>query len=447
MLVPPRGRTTGEVDGGNATSASPACFEEVFHTLRPKIAAHLRARFPTLSWPDTEDAVAEAFLYACRDWERIAELDNLTGYLIRAAHHKAIDMVRSRRHVTLTEESTLATLLDQVARPQVSAPTPDSEVWDLVRDAVGDMGREKLRQLVSLQAAGASDAAIATALGITTNHVHVQRSRAIQELRNKLSTYIRDGHARRPRKAKPTPEPAATPPGVSERLSIAAPTAAEGATAPKRRGRPRTSPEEATALMWKAGFEPLEPYPGANTKWRCRCISCGKEVFPRYGTAKKGHGCRFCAGQVVRPEAATALMRERGLEPTGTYPGATKKWAYLCTVCGHEGVTTYHSVKSQGSGCIRCGRHRAAAAQRLHSSAASAVMQEAGYEPLEDYPGSGAPWRCRCTTCGTEAMPTYDNVIAGNRCGTCARDRKAESQGGKAPWAAINSRTGSPTGP
>ncbi|MEV0322539.1 RNA polymerase sigma factor [Streptomyces sp. NPDC050658] len=440
MLVPPRGRTTGEADDGNATSASPARFEEVFRTLHPKLAAHLRARFPTLSWPDAEDAVAEAFLYAYREWERVAELDNLTGYLVRAAHHKAIDIVRSQRRVAPTEESNLAALLDQVAHHQVSAATPDSEVWDLVREAADDTNREKLRQLVSLQAAGASDTAIATALGITTNHVHVQRSRAIKELRESLTAYIRDGHARRLRKVEPTPEPAATPPGVPERLSIAAPTAAEGATAPKRRGRPGASPKEATALMREAGFEPLEPYPGANTKWRCRCISCGNEVFPRYGTAKKGHGCRFCAGQVVRPQAAAALMRERGLEPIGAYPGATKKWAYTCTVCGHEGVTTYHSVKSQGSGCIRCGRHRAAAAQRLSPSAASAVMQKAGYEPLEDYPGSGAPWRCQCTTCGTEAMPTYDNVMAGNRCGICAHGRRAESQRGKAPWAAINSQ-------
>lgn len=33
------------------------------------------------------------------------------------------------------------------------------------------------------------------------------------------------------------------------------------------------------------------------------------------------------------------------------------------------------------------------------------IMRAAGLEPLEPYPGSAAPWRCRHTACGREAPP------------------------------------------
>ncbi|MFF5447565.1 RNA polymerase sigma factor [Streptomyces sp. NPDC012888] len=364
MPVSPSGHTAGEADaGGTVTSASSARFEDLFQTLRPKIAAYVRARFPALSWSDAEDVAAEALQYAYRNWERIGQLENLTGYVTRTAHHKAIDMLRSLRRVTLADEATLVALIDETARDQVSEQMRDSEVWGIVREAVAGLKRGSLRHVVSLQAAGASDAVIAEALGITTNQLHVQRSRAIKELRRQLAAYIRDGHARKHVKAESASQSSTTPRSVPKRLSATRSKSVKSSEAPKRKGRPGISPEEAADVMRKAGFEPLEPYPGSNAKWRCRCITCGKEVLPRYGTARKGHGCRYCAGQVVDPEAAATVMRERGLEPIGAYPGATKKWAYTCLTCGHEGATTYHSAKSQASGCIMCGRQQAGARQ------------------------------------------------------------------------------------
>lgn len=53
---------------------------------------------------------------------------------------------------------------------------------------------------------------------------------------------------------------------------------------------------------------------------------------------------------------------------------------------------------------------------------AVAVMRAAGLEPLEQYPGSKAPWRCRCTSCGDIVLPRYNTIQQGlgrgcNRCG------------------------------
>lgn len=38
----------------------------------------------------------------------------------------------------------------------------------------------------------------------------------------------------------------------------------------------RLGPDEAVERMRAAGgAEPLEPYPGVDEPWRCRCLSCG----------------------------------------------------------------------------------------------------------------------------------------------------------------------------
>jgi len=48
--------------------------------------------------------------------------------------------------------------------------------------------------------------------------------------------------------------------------------------------------------MRNAGFEPLEEYRSALTKWRCRCLNpeCGRIVHPRYAGVRNGRGCRYC---------------------------------------------------------------------------------------------------------------------------------------------------------
>ncbi|WFB09361.1 hypothetical protein LRS74_21680 [Streptomyces sp. LX-29] len=58
----------------------------------------------------------------------------------------------------------------------------------------------------------------------------------------------------------------------------------------------------------------------------------------------------------------------------------------------------------------------AAAAER-----AEWEIQQAGYEPLDPYPGRvAAPWRSRCTTCGAVGTPTLARV---RRFGGCRHQR------------------------
>ena len=70
-----------------------------------------------------------------------------------------------------------------------------------------------------------------------------------------------------------------------------------------------------------------------------------------------------------------------------------------------------------------------------HETAAS-FMIEHGLEPLEQYPGAGKQWRCRCLACGDEVRPRYANIKQGwggcRRCGRLAQSRTQRGPEAKA---------------
>ena len=50
-------------------------------------------------------------------------------------------------------------------------------------------------------------------------------------------------------------------------------------------------------MIREAGAEPLVPYPGALTRWRCKCLTCGREVRPLPSSVQQGGGaCPHCSG-------------------------------------------------------------------------------------------------------------------------------------------------------
>ena len=86
-------------------------------------------------------------------------------------------------------------------------------------------------------------------------------------------------------------------------------------------------PEVAKNVMIKAGLEPLEPYSGANSNWKCRCKRCGKIVTPKYASVNFGrNGCKYCAGVAVDPDDAEKFMLSKKLKPLEPYKGGHHKW-------------------------------------------------------------------------------------------------------------------------
>ena len=184
----------------------------------------------------------------------------------------------------------------------------------------------------------------------------------------------------------------------------------------------RLNPDGAVAFMRAAGLQPLDDYPGAGVAWHCECMKCGNEVSPRYNAIKQGQGgCGHCAGNVLTPDTAEAVMRAAGFEPLTTFTSGKADWLCKCAACERLVTTSYASVRS-GHGCSRCWEDRRGDALRLDPAHAVSVMRAAGFQPLEPYPGSGTPWPCTCSECGRQSSPSYGSARAGSRCRFCSAD-------------------------
>lgn len=106
-------------------------------------------------------------------------------------------------------------------------------------------------------------------------------------------------------------------------------------------------------------------------------------------------------------------MLQADLEPLVEYPGSQKPWLSRCLRTGHVGRPTYSHVKARGHQCWRCRNETIGMALSFTSDQASAMMQDAGLEVLDAYPGSMKPWRARCLGCDSPVRPTLHNIRSG----------------------------------
>ena len=116
----------------------------------------------------------------------------------------------------------------------------------------------------------------------------------------------------------------------------------------------RVDSDAARALMLAASLEPLVPYPGRHTPWKCRCMQCNKVVTPCYGAVKRGTGCKYCRDTAIKPDAAVKLMRSVSLEPLEPYPGSLRDWKCLCLKCDKIVSPCYSTVQRGNGGCRWC---------------------------------------------------------------------------------------------
>ena len=161
--------------------------------------------------------------------------------------------------------------------------------------------------------------------------------------------------------------------------------------------------------MRDAGYEPQEPYSGAQARWKCIHIQCGEVVYPQLGNIKSGWGgcARKCTGKEKHShEDATALMRSAGFEPLEPYPGRSKPWRCVHDTCGREVTPRYSSIV-RGSGCSICSGNQIDPEQRV------SLMRSRGLEPLEPYKNAHAPWKSIHIECGMEVSPTANSIIPG----------------------------------
>jgi hypothetical protein len=181
----------------------------------------------------------------------------------------------------------------------------------------------------------------------------------------------------------------------------------------------RLDPAAAAAAMRERGAEPLEPFPGANTPWRCRCLVCHEEITPWYSSVvSNGNGaCRYCSGtERLTEEAARAEMNAKGLEPIEPYPGNNVPWLSQCTTCRRTVSPTLSNVRKT-LGCKYCSK------RATDPKTAVEDMKRAGYKPMVPFPEGGvkARWLSIHLECGKEVSPTLDKISSGFRpCPHCS---------------------------
>ncbi len=98
-----------------------------------------------------------------------------------------------------------------------------------------------------------------------------------------------------------------------------------------------------------------DPAPKSGVPWPCVCLRCKRLILVTWDNVKQGRGaCVYCAKQRVDGHEAANLMRIAGLEPLTDYPGAREQWKCRCVSCGAVVRPRYDNIRSGEGGCSSC---------------------------------------------------------------------------------------------
>ena len=241
----------------------------------------------------------------------------------------------------------------------------------------------------------------------------------------------------------------------------------------------KIDPKMAEARMLKAGLKPLEPYTNTLTKWKCKCLTCKKIVSPTYGGIQRGRGgCAYCAGIKVDLNDVLKIMLKAKFQPQEPYKGANTPWKVKCLLCEKVIKVRYGNIRYGFSGrkqccspvaviprkealkkfdkhgfillepyttsskalnviCKKCGKKSKRSMQSLErdgkklrcvwcanlrkdSKEVIAFMTKNGLKPKTPYKGANEPWKCICLKCKKEVSSSYASVRDGKGCKYCA---------------------------
>ena len=178
-----------------------------------------------------------------------------------------------------------------------------------------------------------------------------------------------------------------------------------------------TDAVDAIAIMRRAGFKTMAPFPGGQKPWKSQCLKCKKIFSPNFTSIKMGHGCRYCTKRAVEPKDAVAAMKERGFRTLEPYPGAVKPWFVQCLGCKKKFYSVFHSLKNN-SRCKYCSKVAIEEGDQLKR------LEELRLNPLEKYQSAKIPWKCKCLVCNHVVQPTWSRIQQGRgHCAYCSQRR------------------------
>jgi hypothetical protein len=179
----------------------------------------------------------------------------------------------------------------------------------------------------------------------------------------------------------------------------------------------KKSHSQAEVLMLSAKLQPLEEYVDSKKPWKCKCLKCGKIVFPIFNSIQRGQGgCKYCSpsAQIIATEAIQFFQLNE-LDPIDPFPGATKPWRSICRNCQKEVTPTYSNVRSGHTGCKYC------AGNIIDLDKVINIFRENNLEPLEPYLSANRPWKSKHIPCGKIVYPRFNTVQQGSTgCMHCA---------------------------
>jgi RNA polymerase sigma factor (sigma-70 family) len=173
-----------------AERPAPPAFDDIFSTLF--IPAMRVAYRLTGDRGLAEDVAAEAMVRAYASWRKVQRLPYLEAWVMRVATNVAIDMVRRRQTTQHVQDA-----LDVVASRGLGETTAfdDLVVTRLALVAALDRLPTRQRDAVALRyLGGLSDEEVALAMGIAPSSVRTHVQRALQQLRDRLSTHAEVRH-------------------------------------------------------------------------------------------------------------------------------------------------------------------------------------------------------------------------------------------------------------
>ena len=181
---------------------------------------------------------------------------------------------------------------------------------------------------------------------------------------------------------------------------------------------------KAIEVMMKVNLKPLEPYKNGASRWKCKCLNCGKTIYPRYGDIQKGgKGCQSCGrkrqGLKKRTDESTVIkiMLKAKLKPLVPYKTEDTPWKSQCLTCKKIIKIQLRSVK-RGSACKFCGRKKQGISKKRKDAYELAI--NANMQPLEPYKTLQDPWKCRCMQCNNISYPRLTSLMLGSGCKYCA---------------------------
>lgn len=199
---------------------------------------------------------------------------------------------------------------------------------------------------------------------------------------------------------------------------------------PGRRSNKPPSSATIANVMKVANLQMVGPYETSKLPIECTCLLCGKTIHKSYNhISASGFGCSDCRkrNQVRKPRLAQEVVQSRLLEKNlrtdEQISTVDQVFEAICLSCGTPLETSIHRLK-RIKGCKACNKGTSV---RMPVAEALQIMEEAGFQPLEEFRSVNEKWKCKCTKCGKVSSPSLKTVKnSGARCRFCRGLRLSE---------------------